>query len=63
MIGREQMKLLANFLDALEKETKVSNFVVDYIVGISYLSHKNVSNHGGSLKDIPSWIKERDNKP
>lgn len=57
------MKLLANFLDALEKETKVSNFVVDYIVGISYLSHKNVSNHGGSLKDIPSWIKERGNKP
>lgn len=57
------MKLLANLLDALEKETKVSNFVVDYIVGISYLSHKNVSNHGGSLKDIPSWIKERDNKP
>ena len=54
---------LPNLLEALEKEAKVSNFVVDYIVGISYLSHKNVSNHGGSLKDIPSWIKERDNKP
>ena len=57
------MKLLANFLEALEKETKVNNFVVDYIVGISYLSHKKVSNHGGSLKNIPGWIKKRDNNP
>lgn len=54
--------LTTSYQEILENKMKGSNFVFDYVDGLSYLYHKISLDCSESYKDSPNWIKTKKQK-
>ena len=51
--------LTTSYQEILENKMKGSDFVFDYVDGLSYLCHKISLDCDESYKDSPNWIKTK----